>query len=375
MRLDNFTDSIMLLMAAYEGDRGLMQDAMLSTYTRYAGCDPAEGLVKWSTGDQTGIETHSYSRYWHGYLVWLKPLLEGMEYRQIRILNTILQVLLVLTVMAVMIRKGQKRLILPFLVMYLFLTPIALFQSFQFSWIVYVFMAASLVLLLRFETLKNHRSFYLLFMITGMATSYVDFLTYPLITLGVPLVLYLVLRKRRTMWQGVADVVAMALAWGIGYVGMWAGKWVLCTLLTDSNVLLSVRENITARMSFSYVEASLDYAAENFNVIDIIKRNIESYNQWLYMGPFLLVLFGCALLYGREKLWIGDRKLMVNTTWLTASLLPLLLVAISPFAWFFVASNHTYIHYWYAHRTLAISAFAVLAVFTQPFPGMHARSD
>ena len=375
MRLDNFTDSIMLLMAAYPEDRGLIQDAMLSTYTRYADCDPAEGLVKWSTGEQAGIETHSYSRYWHGYLVWLKPLLEIMEYRQIRILNTVLQILLVLAVTGAMFRKGYKRLILPFLIMYLFLTPVALFQSFQFSWIFYVMAVSSLVLLLRFESMQKRRSFYLLFLVTGMATSYVDFLTYPLITLGVPLVIYLVLRNRRTMWRGVADVVAMALVWGIGYVGMWAGKWLLCTLLTDSNVLLSVGENLTARMSFTYVEAALDYAEENFNVIDIIKRNIEAYNQWLYMGPFLLSFFGYALFYGRERLCVHSRILVVNTTWLSASLIPLLLVALSPFAWFFVASNHTYIHYWYAHRTLAVSAFAALAVFARPLPGLCTNRD
>ncbi len=375
MRLDNFTDSIMLLMAAYQGDQGLIGDAMLSTYTRYVNCDPAEGLVKWSTGATDGMETHSYSRYWHGYLVWLKPLLEVMEYRQIRVLNTVLQLLLVLAAGTVMFVKGYKRLILPFLVMYLFLTPIALFNSFQYSWIFYVAVTASLVLMLRFEALKRRRSFYLLFMITGMATSYVDFLTYPLITLGVPLLIYLVLRERRTMMQGVTDVIAFALVWGIGYVGMWAGKWVLCTLLTDSNVLVSVRENIFSRMSFSYVEAALDYVEEDFNVIDIIKRNMEAYNQWLYMGPFLLCFFGYALCFGRERVCLRGGKLMVNTAWLTSAVIPLLLVALSPVAWFFVASNHTYIHYWYAHRTLAIAAFAVLAVFAQPLPGLNARGD
>jgi len=366
MRLDNFTDSIMLLIASYNGDQGVVKNAMLSTYIRFVDLDPAEGLVKWSTGITDGIETHSYSRYWHGYLVWLKPLLEIMEYQQIRIVNTVGQILLVLAVLIVMMIRDWKRLILPFLIVYLFLTPIALFRSFQFSWIFYVFSISSLVLLLRFDKLSRRNSFYLLFMITGMATSYVDFLTYPLITLGVPLVIYLVLRRHRTMRQGVGDVIWLAIAWGIGYVGMWAGKWALCTLLTDSNVILSVKDNISSRMSFSYVEAVLDNYEEDFNLVDIVKRNIEAYNQWLYMGPFLLCLLGYMLKYGKERVSTLNRSLAVNTHWLGAAAVPLLLVALSPLAWFFVASNHTYIHYWYAHRTLAISAFAVLAAFAQP---------
>ena len=357
-RLDNFTDSIMMLIAAYEGDQGIVQNAMLSTYTRFVDHDPAEGLVKWATGDTSGIETHSYSRYWHGYLVWLKPLMEFLDYAQIRMVNTILQVLLLAAVLLVMIMKGWKRLAIPFLMMALFLTPIALFKSFQFSWIYYVFMVSALVLMLRFEKLKGKRSYYLLFLITGMATSYVDFLTYPLITLGVPLTVFLVLRERRTLKQALLDIAVLSLSWGIGYLGMWAGKWALCTLLTDSNILLSVQDNIFARMSHTYAE-------ETFTWIDVVQRNIEAYNHWIYLGPLLLCIIVYALLLGRDSIRVKNRSLTVSAVWFSASLLPLLLVALIPFVWFFIASNHTYIHYWYAHRTLAVSAFAIPAVFAR----------
>ena len=290
--------------------------------------------------------------------MWLKPLLEFFDYSQIRVINTVLQCLLTLAVLLTMWRKRQKRLLLPFLVMILFLTPIALFKSFQFSWIFYVFMVSMLVLLLRYEKLRKNRSVYLLFLITGMATSYVDFLTYPLITLGVPLAVYLVLRERSTVKQTIADIVLISIAWGIGYLGMWAGKWALCTLLTDSNVLQSVQGNITARMSFAYDE-------EVFGWVDVVKRNIESYNHWIYMGPFLLCLAGYALLYGRENVRITNRRLTVRMEWIATAVVPLMLVSLIPFVWFFVASNHTYIHYWYAHRTLAISALAIPAMFAR----------
>ena len=245
--------------------------------------------------------------------------------------------------------------------MALFLTPIALFKSFQFSWIYYVFMVSALVLMLRFEKLKGKRSFYLLFLITGMATSYVDFLTYPLITLGVPLTVFVVLRGRRTLKQALLDITVLSLSWGIGYLGIWAGKWALCTLLTDSNILLSVQDNIFARMSHTYAE-------ETFTWIDVVQRNIEAYNHWIYLGPLLLCIIVYALLFGRDSIRVKNRSLTVSAVWLSASLLPLLLVALIPFVWFFIASNHTYIHYWYAHRTLAVSAFAIPAVFARKSP-------
>ncbi len=360
-RLDNFTDSIMLLLAAYPGDGNAVQNAMLSTYARFADHDPAQGLVKWATGATDGYQTHSYARYWHGYLVWLKPLLLFFDYGQIRILNTVLQCLLSALVLFLMFRKGCKRLMLPFLLTALFLTPTALFQSFQFSWVFYVTAAAVLCLLLGFERREAARSFWRLFLFTGMATSYVDFLTYPLITLGVPLALYLAMRGHTSWKTSVADVAGLSLAWGIGYVGMWAGKWALCGLLTGSDVLSTVQGNILARMSNAYME-------ETFNWAEVLKRNIEAYNHWLYLGPFLLCLAGYALLFGREQITLSGGTLRVSKQWAGGALLPLALAALIPFAWYFVASNHTYIHYWYAHRTLAVTAFAIPAVFAWRAP-------
>ena len=364
-RLDNFTDSIMLLLAAYPGDGNFVQNAMLSTYTRFADHDPAQGLVKWATGATDGMQTHSYARYWHGYLVWLKPLLLVFDYGHIRILNAVLQCLLNLLVLYAMFRRGRKRLMLPYLLMVLFLTPTALFQSFQFSWIFYVTAAAVLLLVLRFEKLAAAGGLWRVFLFTGMATSYVDFLTYPLFTLGVPLALCIALRGRESLKTSLADVIGLSLTWGIGYVGMWAGKWLLCGLLTGSDVLMTVQGNILARMSNATLE-------ETFGWVDVVKRNIEAYNHWIYLGPFLLCTAGYALFFGREHITLSGGALSVSRQWAGGALLPLALAALIPFVWYFVAGNHTYIHYWYAHRTLAVTAFAIPAAFAWRAP-LHAR--
>jgi hypothetical protein len=189
----------------------------------------------------------------------------------------------------------------------------------------------------------------------------VDFLTYPLITLGVPLALYLAMRGCTSWKTSLTDVLGLSLTWGIGYVGMWAGKWALCGLLTGSDVLETVQGNILARMSTTYM-------AETFNWVDVVKRNIEAFNHWIYLGPFLLCLAGYALLFGREQITLFGRMLTVNKQWAGGALLPLALAALIPFVWYLVAANHTYIHYWYAHRTLAISAFAIPAVFAWRVP-------
>jgi uncharacterized membrane protein len=45
-----------------------------------------------------------------------------------------------------------------------------------------------------------------------------------------------------------------------------------------------------------------------------------------------------------------------------AKLLPVLLVGLYPFVWYFVIRNHSIVHVWFTHRTLSITIFS-LAVF------------
>lgn len=37
-----------------------------------------------------------------------------------------------------------------------------------------------------------------------------------------------------------------------------------------------------------------------------------------------------------------------------------LLIAIIPFVWYMVLANHSYVHYWFTYRELAIFIFAIL---------------
>ena len=76
-------------------------------------------------------------------------------------------------------------------------------------------------LLVRFQSRFEKDGVVLFFLGTGMVTSYVDFLTYPLITFGLPCVLWLMLEKDRQK-NALLLLVQLALAWGIGYAGMWA---------------------------------------------------------------------------------------------------------------------------------------------------------
>lgn len=184
-RLDDFTDAIMLGNAVLTTDNPV-ESAM--TARRFAGGDPIATLTRYLDGED--VPTESYARYWHGYLVVLKPLLTVMNLNSIRVLNMYVQLALVLLVAVWMARRGLSKQVAALFAAYASLCPAAVMQSLQYSTAFYAAFGAMAVLLIADGRLNDS----LFFMAVGMLTSFVDFLTYPIATLGLPLILRLNLR-------------------------------------------------------------------------------------------------------------------------------------------------------------------------------------
>ena len=147
-QLDNWTDSIMLLEAADATEASALDKAMLAYRGSIEDKNPAETLVAHYVQDVEFTRTSDYARYWHGYLVVLKPLLSFFNYGTIRIINGVVQLLALIWVCVLMKRKGLTPYIIPYILCYLMLMPIALAKSFQFSSCYYVFTAGVIALLM-----------------------------------------------------------------------------------------------------------------------------------------------------------------------------------------------------------------------------------
>ncbi len=68
---------------------------MMNQYVKYpdSGSDFSDNLiVALENNDLQGAEVINYPRYWHGYLIILKPIMVLLNYQQLRIVNFILQV-------------------------------------------------------------------------------------------------------------------------------------------------------------------------------------------------------------------------------------------------------------------------------------------
>ena len=87
-KLDNYTDSTILLEVAYPGEESVLDQAV-NVYTERLELSSSPFKSFMSIYSETGESTapYEYARYWHGYLVFLRPLFAKLNYPQIRQFN------------------------------------------------------------------------------------------------------------------------------------------------------------------------------------------------------------------------------------------------------------------------------------------------
>lgn len=342
--LDNYTDAIMLGNAVYgEDDRPLAERAMWVSRASGAEDAPMESLALYLEGENTGEYTE-YARYWHGYLVILKPLLFFFNYIQVRGINGILFLCLIVWIVLELFKKKMWKGIIAYLLAIFSMFPMAIPYSLQFSTVFYIGNIA-LLLVLKKNSVWLEKSHYLYFFeIVGMCTSYFDFLTYPFFTLGMPMVMCMVLNKGYSIEKKIRFAIKNGIAWGLGYGIMWAGKWIIGSFLTGENLLTSALGVVTFRMSGQVYE-------ENLNRVMAVLRN-----GYVYFNLVGIALAAVTIVWITVYIYKSRRKFK------GIELLPLGLVACMPVLWYLAMANHSYIHYWYTFRALAVSVFALAMI-------------
>ncbi len=107
-KLDNWTDAMMLLGAAHEVDKNVFV-ASLEAFFDHVGSanSPNESLVLiYGNSEIQDYGGYNYERYWHGYFLYLKPLLYMFNYAQIRNIISEVIVLFFSLLMIVCVKKN-----------------------------------------------------------------------------------------------------------------------------------------------------------------------------------------------------------------------------------------------------------------------------
>ena len=304
-------------------------------------------LLKGDGNTLTEAMVPTYARYWHGYAVLLRPLSIVFNVINLRYFN----MLWMMGLFCLSFYLAAKRLGLPaafayaggLLAAFIVIAPFCL----QFTTVFALTMLASCVLLSRWKRLQS--SLPMVFMVIGSLTHFFDFLTFPVLTLGYPLLLVLLMRQKgeRTFHSELVVLLQTSLAWCVGYGVTLLGKGAAGTLLTGNNVFADIFDNVAIRISGSISENF----KEPLSAWSACRYNLETFfharTLLAFAGAIVFLAFTALCWHKRDRGWLAS--------------LPILGVALYPYVWYSVLQNHSNIHFFFTSKAQAVTIFAVCA--------------
>lgn len=211
----------------------------------------------------------------------------------------------------------------------------------QYYSVFLVFLVVS-ALVLVLDEISDYPMF---FMITGIVTNYVDFLTFPLLTLAMPLLLLLAkkneIHKNKPLGTQLRFVLIQSVAWGFGYGMCWISKWLLSSWILPHDII----DTSVAQHAFFWLSdagAGSRLWAYRLNI------------QYFFAGHGLKIMF-LSLAFPVVLGIMGSiyhKKYNVNAVLFLA-------VALTPYLWYFVFNGHSFYHAWFTYRLQAITLFGI----------------
>ena len=329
-KVGTFSDCL-ILGIAYCADTSHPLTSAMTDKFMMLGESPVKGAqLMLSNPDDPSLRTVIYCRYWHGNQVVVRPLLCVTTVHGIRVINIVLLTLLWLTLLAVMWRRidhiSTLIVMIPLGAVMIPTVPFCLNYVPTF----YIAMTAALLILLWQRATERWHDTVVLMFIIGALTAFFDLLTTPLLTLAVPVTVYILYKQPR---RTARTLILLALAWLAGYASLWATKWLLAALITGQDAFQDAMGAITQR-TVGHGDQEL------------------AYTRWCFRATLasLAIVAGVTALVTllMRKSWQAVRQ----HSWA-------LLLALMVYLWVFVLMEHTWHHLHFTWRTFVILAIGI----------------
>lgn len=294
---------------------------------------------------ERALYMNGYTRYWHGYQVFLRPLLVFYQIHQIRYLNMFAFFGMLFAVILQMNKRMGVFCATAFLLCMICVHIVVIPMSMQYMPVFMVSLFAMLIILFRYP-FRDIKLLPLFFMCIGMLINFLDLLTVPIVTLCLPLgvCLYIEQKQNSERSRPIFIVFSCSLAWGLGYGLCWISKWMLSTLVLDINVFAdAVNQAKGWTMVYGHAVSRMDTVILNF------KDYFNSLGIRAMAVPvaFLLILMIEVVCLGRR-----EKQTIVNSSMI-------MLVGLFPYAWYFILMEHSCLHHWFTYRAQVATQFCV----------------
>lgn len=369
-QIDNMTDCLMMNISVSADEKNTIKAAMTAEFA----LPPNDGIIYHEManttltaaekGRQAIAEHEEYSRYWHGYQTILRPLLCIFNYKQIRIINYIIFFSLFSFVLILLYRKAGMAASAGFFVTMIaanvFIIPLAM----QFSTCFYIAFTGMAILLSRPGIFKDKSMSAVTFFTIGAVTSFMDFLTTPILTLGLPLAAA-VMADNGGKNTSVKKIITNSAAWLGGYASLWASKWIVASIITGEDMVTGALATAQYRTGDTIV-----FGGELMSFGQFFSKITESAQ---YKSAFIfLIIIAAIVMAVTAFLLYRKNKYLKTYGWL-------LIIAAMPALWFIVLKNHSIQHILYTWRDYILTVWCVIVfickTYKVPEKNGHSRTN
>ena len=329
-QLDNFTDRVMLERVLPNNiDDNALEQAMFM---------------------------NGYSRYWHGYQVILRPLLLPFNYFEIRYINIFIMFALLIKAMNV-IKKNVNS-----IASWLFfaavmcakfiIVPVSLQFTNMMMLMLLAILAADKLLCNRNDLNFNNKSLsterlFIFSFVLGSITVFLDLLTTPILPIGIVMLLLVIHYYQKYNYLiPNKTIINSFIFWSAGYVGTWAAKWILATVICSQNIILQAFNQVVFRVAGDGAK----YEVHRLSMLESnIKMLIQPFGHTPKIIIFSLIFIVCGILLYKFRKTVINKIFIKKIIW----------ISLIPYLWYLMAANHSQIHSWFTYRSQIITVFGL----------------
>lgn len=350
-KVDQIADTILLSIAYYIDPNHPMESVLWANY--YDGReDTASHLRTMNESYQRTVNGEApankqYLRYWHGSLSIVRPLLTLLNLRQMKVVQGIVITALLVYLISLLLKYGLKAEVVCFSIAMIAVSIWFVPLSLEYTWIFILMLIGSIIAVRIVKTGRDNK-LGMVFFLLGMATAYFDFLTTETLTVLVPLLLIVRIEDRDKAWKLARECL---LLWGIAYVGTWAAKWMVSSIILKENVIPYVRWGAWNDLVVFEKTPVLQVILRGFlyNLTMLFPIGYRIYGGVIFF--LLVILFVFIPAYKKTVTLKRD----VNSK----QILLYLLLGMIVYVRFIVLRNHVQFHYFFTYRAQAACILAL----------------
>lgn len=310
-----------------------------------------------------------YSRYWHGSVIFIRPLMLLGDVRVVKLAGIIFALLFLIIDCIMLIKRRQgfaaAALVISFLAVQMY--NIRLSLEYMPTVLICLGMLPFFVSLEK----KGDVPLSVLSVICGTMTAFFDFLTTETLTILIPLIIIMMIRKNEGRFEGFKRELATSAKCGVSWVCAY-----LCTFLVKWNAAsIATGENkFTAAISSAEVRVNGE-AGELSPVMQMILAPLANISAMfggyervspanIIAGLFITAALSAGIFFIFRR---GEKGSGKGFAWL------MLVLGLVPYLRYIVLNNHSYLHEFFTYRAQAASMLALMGAvwfytFGAPLP-------